>query len=127
VQTEAALTWLHLNGFISFDDEARTLSGTDLGKAAAFAGMTPAMALGVQAGGCVDGSCSSCRGDTLKGARHAGMQAHLPTRPAAVGLHPPVDLERARTWGLVTGTNLHVIFLVTPMWDLGRIRPLWSK
>lgn len=52
VPTEAALTWLHLNGFISWDDAARKLSGTDLGKAAAFTGMDPDRALGVQGGGC---------------------------------------------------------------------------
>jgi hypothetical protein len=37
------------------------------------------------------------------------------------------DLDRARTWGLVTGTDLHAMFLVTPTWDLDRIEPKWRK
>jgi hypothetical protein len=37
------------------------------------------------------------------------------------------DLERARTWGLVTGTDLHAMFLVTPTWELGRLHPNWQK
>lgn len=37
------------------------------------------------------------------------------------------DLERARTWGLVTGTDLHAMYLVTPTWDLDKLTPNWQE
>jgi hypothetical protein len=37
------------------------------------------------------------------------------------------DLERTRTWGLVTGSDLHVMFLVTPTWELEKLRPKWQQ
>lgn len=138
--------------FHSFNTETQEFSGTDLGRAAAFAAMSPDMAIGVQAGerllqhlcaarhlnqGCAVMHATLCR-HTCRFAfvcvlclfcvlcfsvSHACSVCASHT----VAVCLSVDLERARTWGLVTGTDLHAMFLVTPTWELGRLHPNWQK
>lgn len=50
VYAEDALHWLLAHRFISWSAEAGAFAATELGRAAAFAGMSPGMALGVQQG-----------------------------------------------------------------------------
>lgn len=125
-------------------DDSQSFTSTTLGNAAAVAGMSTQMALDVKSGVLHVGVCEGCI--LLPPAvcrvlscvmRSLGLLLHAQdcffhlfqnvVLSCSVLLRPHADIERARIWGLVTGNELHAMFLVTPMWELERITPQWGQ